>query len=70
MRADPDIVLRLAGRAQPGSAGHIEDSAVPGTMTFVPSTISFHQKGASMSTDVVDRIESSIDIKRGKSASS
>ena len=54
-----------SGRAQPGSAGHIEDSAVPGTMTFVPSTISFHQKGASMSTDVVDRIESSIYIKQG-----
>ena len=46
------------------------DSTVPGTMTLVPSTISFHQKGASMSTDVADRIESSIDIKQGKSASS
>lgn len=57
------------GRAQPGSAGHIEDSGVPRTMTLVSSTISFHQKGASMSTDLVDRIESSIDIKQGKSAS-
>ena len=69
-RRDPDIVLRLAGRAgATGSAGHIEDSPWPGTMTFVPSTIPFRQKGASMSTDVADRIESSIDIKQGKSAS-
>ena len=59
-----------SGRAQPGSAGDIEDSAVPGTMTSVPLTIPFRQKGASMSTDVADRIESSIDIKQGKSASS
>ena len=54
-----------SGRAQPGSAGDIEDSAVPGTMIFVPSTIPFRQKGASMSTDLVDRIESSIDIRQG-----
>ena len=58
------------GRAQPGSAGHIETAPYQGTMAFVPSPISFHHKGASMSTDVADRIESSIDIKQGKSASS
>jgi len=53
-----------SGRAQPGSAGDIEDSAVPGTDHFCAVNHPFHQRAASMSTDVVDRIESSIDIKK------